>query len=227
MPNKVDYTLRAGIEQNCPFTVELAISLGANLNAQFPDEIENTNCSQPLLHRAAKAENIKILELLLQTNTNPNTQDQDNQQTALHICATQWHSKPIQKIKTLINFKANPNIQDLNGKTPLHLAAAHDNCETCQTLINCGANPNIFDNHGKLPTELTHHVKTTIAINPELVVSIVCRQCHLQCKALWKCQRKNLIKRFHIRSIPKDCPFHLELQLHQGEKNPQRKRKTR
>jgi ankyrin repeat protein len=55
-------------------------------------------------------------------------------------------------VKSLLkNKNRNPNIQDINGRTALHYAAANDNARIANLLLQYGANPNIADHDGWMP----------------------------------------------------------------------------
>lgn len=57
----------------------------------------------------------------------------------------------IGKVKNLIENKANINIQDDNGWSPLHFAAQEFNEEMISFLLNNNANPNLKDANGNTP----------------------------------------------------------------------------
>jgi len=45
----------------------------------------------------------------------------------------------------------NPNIQDVDGSTPLHIATRYGNLDVVELLLEYGADPNVKDNKGKTP----------------------------------------------------------------------------
>ena len=51
-------------------------------------------------------------------------------------------------ISLLLSFNANPNAQDFEGSTPLHIAADGQNIECVKLLIEAGANPNARNEFG-------------------------------------------------------------------------------
>ncbi|EAX93452.1 hypothetical protein TVAG_347390 [Trichomonas vaginalis G3] len=57
-------------------------------------------------------------------------------------------------IKLLLDFGADPNIQDFEGATPLHIAADTVSYDCVETLIIHGANPNIRNEFGTKAIEL-------------------------------------------------------------------------
>ena len=67
--------------------------------------------------------------------------------TALHIAID---CKNINMVKILIKNKANVNIPNKEGKTPLHLAISHNlNINLIKILLKEGANINASDGNGK------------------------------------------------------------------------------
>ena len=85
-------------------------------------------------------------EAVAQGNPNPDTAALGgcNDVTPLHI------AKNIFEIQPLLDAGANPNVQDIQGRTPLHLAMILDKGEeVMMALLNAGADPDILDNKGR------------------------------------------------------------------------------
>ena len=139
--------------------VEVLIAGGANPN------IQDRN-GWTALHLATLIEHTDIVEILIAGGANPNIQD-INGRTALHWVfyklkdikgnryvdsvqtkALKAYNTHIDIIKSLIAGGANPNIQDRNGWTALHVGAKNGFAEAVEILIAGGANPNIQDNDG-------------------------------------------------------------------------------
>ena len=77
-------------------------------------------------------------------------------QTGFH-----WAVK-LGKIKSLIMMLKCGNCinqTDINGFTPLAIAAKNNNADICQILCDSGANPLIPNNDGLLPTDLSKDIK--------------------------------------------------------------------
>ena len=85
-------------------------------------------------------------EAVAQGNPNPDTAGLGgcNDVTPLHI------AKNIFEVQPLLDAGADPNVQDIQGRTPLHLAMILDKGEEIMmALLNAGADPDILDNKGR------------------------------------------------------------------------------
>ncbi|KAK9870480.1 hypothetical protein WA026_008038 [Henosepilachna vigintioctopunctata] len=67
--------------------------------------------------------------------------------TSLHICAISGSSDIA---AVLLEFEANPNMQDANGNTPLHLACMQGNEGVIRVLLEHGANINVKNQLDKI-----------------------------------------------------------------------------
>lgn len=72
------------------------------------------------------------LDLLLSNGANFRLVDKDNR-SALHHAASQGHYPCI---FTLVGFGSDSNAKDINGATPLHLAAAASNSSDGAELVS-------------------------------------------------------------------------------------------
>ena len=54
----------------------------------------------------------------------------------------------------LLNVGANPDVQDSEGRTPMHWAAGRGHTKDIAALLNAGANPNILDSEFLRPQDL-------------------------------------------------------------------------
>lgn len=60
----------------------------------------------------------------------------------------------LQLIEALLLAQANPNLQDENGNTPLHLACVRRDLPMIEILLKAGANPNIKNKSGAVAKDL-------------------------------------------------------------------------
>ena len=66
--------------------------------------------------------------------------------SALHEAA---NAGSLTMVKLLLTFRAAMDLKDLNGNTPLHLAAMRGNAETVEFLIRAGMRPDTLNREGK------------------------------------------------------------------------------
>lgn len=95
------------------------------------------------LHIAAARSDALYLRVILQDDdANPNLQDKRGN-TALIIAAGRgWE----QGVEILIRYKANVNLPNLSGETPLIRAVQVHNVEIASALLKAGADPDRTDN---------------------------------------------------------------------------------
>lgn len=80
--------------------------------------------------------------------------------TLLHLAvlghwAAEMEATPSELVKLLLDRGADPNSQNDDGKTPLHLACELDSLSTgtVEFLLAGGADPMIVDNEGQMPVD--------------------------------------------------------------------------
>ena len=64
------------------------------------------------------------------------------------------HKSNEELLKTILANKGNPNIQDTDGDTPLHLAVNSKHSDYVAILLAAGANPDIINNKGDTPLRM-------------------------------------------------------------------------
>ena len=87
------------------------------------------------LLRAAKDNDVDVLETLMKEGQDPN-QANSFGQTALHICAI-WGN--VQAAHVLLDCGANMDVQNDHGMTPLHYAAERGRVDIVALLVDAGA----------------------------------------------------------------------------------------
>lgn len=81
---------------------------------------------------------------------------------------------PTEKMWVLLEFLADPNIQDADRRTPLHYAVAADNKDMILCLLMFGANPDATDKDEKKPfednTDLEALNERVVAVKREFIM---------------------------------------------------------
>jgi len=133
--------LHLGAWQNDEKLFSLGLNYGGNIT------LLNKNGETPL-HWAAYSKNPNIIKLALLDKSSLKILNKQNKngRTVFHFNALQWGN--IDVAKALILAKADINIKDNNGQTPLHYALALRRWDLAKLYITSGAEVNIKDNNG-------------------------------------------------------------------------------
>lgn len=184
--NKFDRTpLHMACEENQVQVCEWLLENKADMHAAAHD--------YTALVIACSAKNPDLIELLLKKNVNVNQQTVKSGNTALHILCL---SGELALVKKLIDNKANINLANYNGETPLHIA-----CERAilayqvaiekgeeikhqvfiKTLLKLGADLQHNNSEGKTVLELALEnkckdlIKLLLEHNPQQTLQAACR----------------------------------------------------
>jgi inversin len=107
------------------------------------------------LHYAVLEARYKTTQYLLSKSINPNLQTKSKRESTLHIACRKSYKKIM---VALLNNNADPNLQDVNGKTPLHIVAELNSREHVVAFINHCKFPinwEIQDNFGQKASEVS------------------------------------------------------------------------
>lgn len=95
-------------------------------------------------------------EALLQAGADPDTPSaNDFKVRPIHSAAA--HREPeasLAMVRLLLDWKADPNVAQAGGWTPLHQAAAHGRLEMARLLLAHGASPEARSDDGRTPAEM-------------------------------------------------------------------------
>jgi ankyrin repeat protein/Flp pilus assembly protein TadD len=120
-----------------------AINRGADINATYT---YNNFTLSTALQRAASRGNYFLVKTLVCLGANVNAQDSyGNSALGLVVGYTKEVGDKVGIVKYLLKNKADANIVDSRGNTPLHTAALWMNDEIVDLLIKAGANVNARD----------------------------------------------------------------------------------
>ena len=103
-----------------------------------------------VLHRAAKAGNLKGLEAALDAGADVNARD-DKGWTALMYVVDKGY---VLLVEPVLQAKADPDVRAPDGATALFMAVAHGHSEIIPLLMKAGADPMIKGPKGKTATEV-------------------------------------------------------------------------
>ncbi|XP_055629469.1 ankyrin repeat domain-containing protein 54-like [Toxorhynchites rutilus septentrionalis] len=100
---------------------------------------------------AAMVNNTELLQEMIEKDFNPDTREATFNRSALHIACSRGFTD---SVKLLLENGANPNIRDLNGNTPLHLASCTEHIAIIDLLLKYGTNVTLKDSNGLIALEI-------------------------------------------------------------------------
>ena len=132
-------------------------------------KVRDSRFGNTALHRLAQEshfpDQLHSASLLIQRGLRVNDTNFDKQ-TPLHMAVNNY-----EMAKHLLENKADVNVRDYRGETPLHRAASQRNYEVIKLLIAHNANVNANDNYGRTP--LNTQVDISLQANEHRAV-LVC-----------------------------------------------------
>ena len=107
------------------------------------------------LMRAAVAGSKRIVKLCLRNGLDPNHAAFDGT-TALHMmCEARPYAKQVELLEYLLSHGADPDVQDLEGRTPVYVAATCGRSDLIRVLMK--------DADGNLPVSMTSVVPEVLS----------------------------------------------------------------
>ena len=115
---------------------QLLYEAGAEVDVQG-----HHNCTP--LDGATCSGDLTIVQWLLSHSANPNVRDEEYGWTPLHAAADFGH---FEISRLLLQYKADNNAQNRDGRTPLHLASERGHVNVAGLLLEHGADVNAYNN---------------------------------------------------------------------------------
>ena len=118
-------------------------------NGGFKDKLNEylPHWEQTPLYTALQYGHLNIAKLLLEKGADINAKNRYEKESSLHLATRE---KKEDLLEFLLSHKADPNINDRNGKTALHFAAMNDDLKAARSLVEAGAKGNILDGEESL-----------------------------------------------------------------------------
>lgn len=137
--------LVAAVEQGRCSLVELLVRLGADVNGT---DTRGWNA----LHIACLNAELSAAALLLNLGANPNAATRDSFTTPLHYIVRHPYSKDLENVmEMMFERKANPELRNGHGETPLHYAVMRCNEPVTRILLKHSADVNAANGAGETP----------------------------------------------------------------------------
>lgn len=132
--------------------VRTAADKGGNLHYFHRPDEQKTPC-----HIASECGHAGVVEFLLEAGVDVDCQVPTTKDSALVLAASRGH---VDIAKMLIKFKADPQLANAYGNTPLHVSAKIGNVELCRLIISAGGVVDCVNNKGSSPLHFTCHCES-------------------------------------------------------------------
>jgi ankyrin repeat protein len=124
--------------------MELLLSLGADIEAEYTGCWSTTSCCTPLMLAVGEG-NLTVVKFLLSKGANVHARNSKNE-SVLHVDINhRTDDEHVELLKFLIDNGAVVNAKDDEDSTPLHNAARLENNTDVQLLVENEADVNILD----------------------------------------------------------------------------------
>ena len=116
-----------------------------------PTLAQERYAGRSLLHVAAGADNLALVELMLRLGADPDMAGRGGH-TPLYCAGNERHAGGGSVVRALVRAGANVDANDgVKHCTPLHMAARRGNVEVAEALLDCGADIEARDSLGETP----------------------------------------------------------------------------
>jgi len=126
-----------------------AIHMGANINER--DEDGSSPLIELMIHTNQDGMEFMYFDPIIEQLTGNDINYVGPQGSALHCAVFNIQEEYMQR---LLQLRADVNVRNNNGETPLFIASLNGISQYVRSLLNFGADPNIPDNNGRLPIQV-------------------------------------------------------------------------
>ncbi|XP_057827234.1 E3 ubiquitin-protein ligase KEG isoform X2 [Cryptomeria japonica] len=112
---------------------------------EVPSKVGTALCMAAALKKAHETECRELVRILLAAGADPETQDLQRRQTALHAAAI---ANDVEMVKIILDAGVHVDVRDAHNTTPLHVALARGSKACVGLLLESGANCNLQDDEG-------------------------------------------------------------------------------
>lgn len=194
--------------------MKMFVSKGCNVNLQDFDGLAPLH--YVCMNSASNGNRLACLELLLTNDANVNCKDYRGC-TPLHRAAANG-TDCSDIIRALLKFKSCPNVQDVDGNTPLHVATRFQNNESIKVLVK--ANPCLSSCDCNIPRSTfinseSEEEEKLIERSPEDVKGLSSKS-----SEIWKCFFENIANNNFTAEEDKDkveANYHLHDAIGRGD----------
>jgi Ankyrin repeats (many copies)/Ankyrin repeats (3 copies) len=157
VPGSSETLLRSAISLSSQGCIPILLKYGADPNLRY-----KKGGLTPLMYAAIRVQT-KVCVSLIKAGADIEAKGKEDNLTGPSYTALQLSVLKgiMQSSLILLKAGANPNKQDENGRTALHIAfyGTH-NTELVGALLDYGADPHIKDNHGQSPLDIVKNTPT-------------------------------------------------------------------
>ena len=155
--NNQNTPLRLAFFVNENFDISnILIAAGANVDIKSSRGVS-------LLYEQVRLRNMEFFNTLIAAGANVNLQNDLNMQTPLHVAVQSAYFTD-----ALIAARADVNLKDFRGETPLHLATLTQSIPAINALIAAGADINAKSINGNTPLHVIAELDSILPPNPEV-----------------------------------------------------------
>lgn len=133
------------------------------------------------VNQAARHRDASMLEALLMEGQPPDTFDRYGKTALATAVETGWP----EGVEILLRYKANPNLVQKDGSTPMHYAASGKSAEVVEMLYGAGAQMRVWDSKNRKPLELGEE-------NAHMGVKNAVRKCAIEAQRSFNAQASRL-----------------------------------